>query len=475
MNKKVTIIGAGPTGLSCAWLLAQNNVTTTVIEKTDLIGGVSATLKYKDMALDLGPHRFTPHTQEILDIVKQLCGPDLQLQKQNIKVFLKNKYFDYPLRAFEIASGLSLLYPILFLFSYFSVLIRHIINPKPEKSYQDWVVNRFGNGIYNLCFRPIAKKTWGRDPNQISYVIAKQRISLPSLGKMIIDMLRETLKLKKKNTIINPLFPEGYFYYPQPGIGQICEQMAVEITNNHGTITTNSQPEKICLENNKVKYIIVNGKEIATDFLMSTMPLSELVSAITPAPPKEVLEAAQGLKFRSIILLFLVVNKDKISDNIAIFFPEEEFIFGRIGEQKNFSRATVPEGKTAICVEITAEEGDTLWDKDDNYLFNHIIPDLERIGLLTKNDVTEYFTKRIKCTYPLYDLNFENRLNNVLNYIASIENLITNGRPGLFKYNNLHHSIEMGLLAAKHILSEKQKNEVWKKSTQLFEEYCMVE
>ncbi len=475
MGKNVIILGAGPTGLSCAWRLTENNIPVQVIEKEELVGGVSATFNYQDMSLDLGPHRFTPHTKEVLSLVQKLCGDDLKLMAQHIEIYLRGKYFNYPLRAMDLAASLSPLAPVKFFTSYLLIVLRQLINPRPEKSYEDWVTRRFGRAIYNLVFQPIARKTWGLEPTQISATIARQRISLPSLAEIIVDLLREILRLKKKNVIINPLYPEGYFYYPQKGIGQICDTMAEKIKSSNGQIMLNTRPQSIQLEGNRVKAIEINGAQTKTDFLMSTIPLPELISLITPAPEEKVRRAAEKLEFQSIILLFLVVNKDKISDNIAIFFPEEDFIFGRIGEQKNFSPQTVPAGKTALCVEITAREGDGVWEKDDAFIFNRIIPDLEKINLLKREDVTRYFSRRLKYTYPLYDIDFEERLSTVLNYVEGIENLITNGRPGLFKYNNLHHSLEMGLLAAQHILSGKAKAEEWQNSLAIFENYRMIE
>ena len=509
MSKRITILGAGPTGLSCGWYLSKNGYSVTIIEKENFIGGTSTTFQHKDMALDLGPHRFTPHTEEILKFVKNLCGNDLKLMPQHIKVYLKKKYFDYPFKALELAFGMSPFAPIKFVSSFLANSFKKKLKNKPEISYKDWVENRFGNALYNLTFGPIAKKTWGLDPSNISATIARQRISMPGLAHVAIDLLRGMVGLKKKYAITNPLFPEGYFFYPENGIGQISEAMASEIKSNGGKILLNSKPDKILCSEETITGILIADKSrpfqrdirprcknfstssspqqatkssekgrdkyIETDFLLSTIPISQLISIIAPSAPFQIVQASSKLKFRSLVLFFLVVKKNKIGDNIAIFFPESKYPFGRVSEQKNFSAKMIPKGKTVICAEITADEKDDIWNKDDKWIFNKIVPQLEECSLLKANEITDYFSHKIYQTYPVCDLDFEDNLNTVLQYFKSIENLITNGRGGLFKYNNLHHSLEMGLLAAKHIASGKKKEEMWEKCTELFESYCMVE
>ena len=57
--KRIVIIGAGPAGLTAGYeLLKKGGYEVVILEKSDRIGGISQTVRYKGNRMDIGGHRF---------------------------------------------------------------------------------------------------------------------------------------------------------------------------------------------------------------------------------------------------------------------------------------------------------------------------------------------------------------------------------------------------------------------------------
>jgi hypothetical protein len=64
---------------------------------------------------------------------------------------------------------------------------------------------------------------------------------------------------------------------------------------------------------------------------------------------------------RDLILVFLVLKHDRLMDDHWIFFPERRYPFNRLFEQKAMSETLGPRGQTAVCCDLTCDEGDATW------------------------------------------------------------------------------------------------------------------
>jgi len=65
-QKKAIIIGAGPAGLTAAYLLLkETDILPVIYEESDAIGGISQTVQYKGNRMDLGGHRFFSKSPEV--------------------------------------------------------------------------------------------------------------------------------------------------------------------------------------------------------------------------------------------------------------------------------------------------------------------------------------------------------------------------------------------------------------------------
>lgn len=465
-EKPTVVLGAGITGLRTAQLLSKDK-KTILLEKRKHIGGLATSFKYQNFTFDIGPHKIYSILPGIMQQFRNLMGDDcLTVNKKN-SIHLLNYSYSFPLNPIQLATHFSPFKVMQCGLSYASTLTRR----KTKEyiiSYEDYFLNGFGKAAYELLFKDIANKVWG-DPKKLSADLAERRIPLPSIIKMAQQLITKQAK---------PEVSAAQFYYPKNGMGSICEKIAKEIKNNKGRILTEIPPVSIDVIDSKVTAVVIkdNNEEIRipAENVISTIHLIDLISLIKPIPPKEVIEAAKKLKYRSLILVYIILNKEKAMTDNWVFFPEKEYIFTRVSEQKSFSENTGPKDKTAIIAEIGCEFEDQMYNLPDKELAQKAMQDLEKAKMIKKEEVEHSFTIKINRCYPVYEIGYQENLTKVLDYVNSIKNLYTLGRQGLFNYNNTDHSLDMANRITEQILTNKTKEE-WKKTTELFDNYRIVD
>jgi len=461
---KVLILGAGAAGLSAAWKLAEYGIKVEVLEKDKVVGGLCQTLHKDGYFFDLGGHRFISRDEQVIRELTVLMGDELLTVPRSSTIRLMGRYFQYPLQTADLLKKMSPGTLNRCMLDYLYTLLRHKIRPRPDVSFQDWVTNRFGSALYDIFFGPYTHKLWGVEPSQISARWAAQRISLLNLWDVMIRLLG----LGRGNT------PKTYikeFYYPKKGIGQIFERMTEEIEARGNKVRLGCEVLGLTLKDRRiesVEYKDEQGKHtVKADHIISTLPLPDVVRFMKPAVGEKYLQAAEGLKFRSLRFLFLYVDKEEISDNTWVYLPDKEYLPFRLQEPKKWSRYAAPAGKTSMTLEIACFEGDDIWNAPASDLVDRGTADLEKLGLLKREEVTGFFDTKVKHGYPIHDLEADERVDLLLNFVDSFENITTIGRQGFFRYNNMDHSVKMGFMAAEHLLKHARKSDIQSIATQL--------
>jgi len=448
---KVAVLGAGLAGLSAGYKLAESGVDIEVIEAEDRVGGMAVSFTDGEFTYDLGPHRFHSTDDKVNDHLKELMGDGLVNKVRVSRILLEKRFFDYPLRVGNAIFNMPPLTTLRIMIDYGFVKLKNLFIPSPDDSFETWVLNRFGRKLYDLYFRVYTEKTWGIPCTQISADWASQRISLLSLWDTIVKTL-----FKKGDA---PRTYVSKFFYPaKGGIGGISESYAQSIRENGGKIHLSRPVDSVELSDNRIKSIGAGDKkwEIADDdIVFSTLPLTSMISFMpTGAVPKKVHEAVNKLIFRSLVFVQLMVSADKVSDDHWIYLPEPKFISNRLSESKNFNVTNAPDGKTLVTFELTCQKGDDLWNAEDEDLKGMAVEDFKKTGLLPSFDIIGFAVHREEWAYPIYDLEYKDNLDTVLDWFKTIENLNFFGRNGLFRYNNMDHSVSMGLIAASSVTDE---------------------
>jgi len=295
----------------------------------------------------------------------------------------------------------------------------------------------------------------GRSPREISADWAAQRISLLNLW----DVLLLLFKIKKEQ----PKTYAARFHYPPGGIGRIYERLAERAEGAGAEVRLGARATEIRRRDGagtRVSYLREGREESeVADFVISTAPLPRLLEML-PEAPAEAADAAARMSFRGLRFLNLIVNRPVITDNTWIYISEPEYFFFRVQDLRNWSPSLCPPGKCAVELEIACDAGDEKWRMPDDEVKDICMRDLAAVELDIAGDVEAYASSFDEYSYPIYDIDYKEKLKAVLDFVWPRENLLTIGRGGLFRYNNMDHSIKMGLLAARYIAGGEGRDNI---------------
>ncbi len=463
-EKTVVIMGAGPAGLTAAWELAQNGVRSDILEADEKeVGGIARTASYKGFRFDIGGHRFFTKAGEVTKLWHEILPAEHWLTVPRLsRIVYRGKFFDYPLKAFNALRNLGIIQTILCLASYGWAKIRPT---KPERSFEDWVRNRFGWRLYRIFFKTYTEKVWGMPCNEISADWAAQRIKGLSLASAIKNVLFDSRR-KKGGEVIKTLIEE--FEYPTHGPGMMWEHAAAGVQELGSKVHMGHRVVKIRHGDGKLQEVITqNGAQASftgTDYI-STLPMRELVNILEPAAPREVIDAANALEYRDFLSVVLVVNQATLFPDNWIYIHDPTVKLGRVQNFKNWSPHMVPDpSRSALGLEYFCNEGDELWEMGEQDLIALGTKEISQLGLCRAEDVEDGTIVRMKKAYPVYDEHYQRNVEVIRRWLdANLTNLQLVGRNGMHKYNNQDHSMMTALLAAKNILGEEW--DPWKVNT----------
>jgi protoporphyrinogen oxidase len=443
-KKHITILGAGLAGLSAAWHLAKWGNSVRVIEREPEVGGMTLTVRKGDYRFDLGPHRFYSKDQYVLDKVQGLLGNELLTVDRISHIHLNGQFLDYPPNIANLLRCMNLKTSLRCLLDYIGTTRNGNSVGESEIDFKTWVVNRFGNHLYEIYFGPYTEKVWGVPPQYLSAELGRRRITVPNLTNVLLRLIIPNYGDQKTYT--------DHFWYPEPGIGRITERMAEEILQHGGELLLGHKVEKLYLEQDRVVEVVVDDggglKYLPCQEVLSTIPIPLLLESMDPAQ-KDLIDQAKKISFRSLIFVFLMLNRPQIGKAHWLYFPDIEFIFNRVSEPSMFSPGHAPPDKTSLCVEITCEEGDELWSLSQEDLSKRVVGDLTRVGLIKSDQVEAVFTYHFPWGYPIYTIKYKEILKYLLSSVDQITNLTTFGRQGSFDYSSMSEAIANGYKIAK--------------------------
>ena len=463
-ERPIVVLGAGPAGLGAAYWLAKAGRKVVVIEKEPRVGGMGASQRVKDYIVDYGPHTFHLKKSQITQLFERLAGPDVNKVPRNAKIWLHGKTLPFPLR---IRDALTQLNPLLSSRVVLDYLFENSIGRLwrngdwSPASFEEWGVRQFGHTLYRLAFGDYSEKMWGLPGNQLSVKLAKQKLLELSLWKLLLATLG--LLDKERANAMGLSRETLYDAYPRYGIGTFFEALADEVRNCGGVVELSARPQKVEVANGRVTQVAytVNGETRVTpcDALISSIPLPSLCPLLPPGQFGRAQDAAEGLKYRSLIVVHLVLNQDHFSDAHWTYLLDPRLISNRLSEQKNLSKDSCPPGRTVVTLDITCNYGDYLWNADDGFSIGLGIHDLSVMGLHPRT-ILDAFVLRAADVYPIYYLGFERDVDLILKRFSECSNLFSIGRHGLLLNNDMHDSIEMGFFASQTLL-DGEPSQVW--------------
>ncbi len=469
-GEKIIVLGGGITGLTVAWELSKTSeLPVLLIEKNVSTGGLAGSFHRRDRIFDFGSHRIhEQYDPEVLGIIRELLGDDLLKRPRRGQIRIQGKFLNYPpaitqvLTSFGLAQGIRLVRDFLLSRNNSFFFAHRATQPIPGTSFEEYATRAVGKSLYESFYRPYALKLWGVSPAGLSFEPAVSRVRKFELRAVWNE-------LKDKATGANT---SHSFYYPARGFGQIAEKIQERFIDNCGEILFESSVQRLELKNDsEIKAIDVEtgegeSRRLSIRLLISTAPIEVLHRLVCSALGGG--EAAElGLSWRSLRILYLFTPDKTPSAPETYYFPESDVIFGRVSEPAKYSPFLNPcEGKTALVIEIPCTFGDEIWNLDDEVIADRCIDDLRKLKILrpgTTKD-SEYFSRKIKNLYPVYELGWREKLDEALRRFNSIKNLYSLGRSALFLHCNVDHCMSLALKLARHLSDEKKTHEDWERS-----------
>ena len=509
------IIGAGPAGLTAAIELQRNSkIKPIVLEASHEIGGISRTVRYKGNRMDIGGHRFFSKSDRVMqwwlgmmpveagagadgqlgyqgqqrEVPAAVSAPDpnaedlvMLVRQRKSRIYFLRRFFDYPIRL--TAGTLRKMGAARTLRCGLSYMRSALLPQREEHSLEDFLINRFGKQLYLTFFKSYTDMVWGVPCHEISAEWGAQRIKGLSLKGVAVHFLKKTFAPRRSGDIAQKETETSLiekFLYPKLGPGQLWEHVAELIQRDGGEIHFGAAVDQVHVDGNRVVSVSVVNEAgertvFAGDYFFSTMPVRDLVRAISADVPSEVTEVSEGLVYRDFITVGLLTRKlnvtevdgSRLKDN-WIYIQEPDVTVGRLQIFNNWSPwlAADPE-KVWVGLEYFCNDTDPIWSLSDEEMTRLAVEELTRIGIVKPEDVEDSHVERVPKTYPAYFGTY-NRFDVIRSYIDSIENLFLVGRNGMHKYNNQDHSMLTAMTAVENIVNGvTTKDNIWAVNTEM--------
>jgi protoporphyrinogen oxidase len=466
MSLPVAILGAGPAGLTAAYLLGKKNIPVVVLESDpEYVGGISRTAKYKGYHFDIGGHRFFSKAKEVEDLWTEILPNDMLVRPRSSRIYYNGKFFAYPLKGTEALMKLGPFEAARCLASYAKV--RAFPNKNP-KNYEEWVTNEFGSRLFEIFFKTYTEKVWGMPCKEISADWAAQRIKGLSLTTAIKNALFPQKTSDNGKEVIKTLIDS--FRYPRKGPGMLWEECARKVKAQGGIIEMGCRADVLDYNEDRATWKVGfarrdgNRGEVEARAVISSAPLREVAASLTPRLSDEAIKAANALRYRDFLTIVLILEDRHVFDDNWIYIHDPSVKVGRIQNFKSWSPEMVPDPKKACYgLEYFCFEGDGLWSSSDDDLISLAKRELEQIGLAKTSDVEDGCVVRQPKAYPVYDDDYAKNVDILRREMEHrFPTLYPVGRNGMHKYNNQDHAMMTAMLTAENIAAGKRVYDVWR-------------
>ncbi len=455
----ITVLGAGPAGLTAAYVLGVRGASGAVYEADGVVGGIAKTVEYNGYRFDLGGHRFFTKFPQVQRLWEDVLGDEFRVRPRLSRIYYDGKYFAYPLEARDVVGRLGLRESALCSLSYFRSQLNK--NWQTMDSFEDWVTANFGRRLYDAFFRSYTEKVWGIPGSEIHAEWAVQRIKDFSFSKALLAALH--LTRTKPTTLIEQ------FHYPRLGPGQMWEALCRLVDERGIPVHLNHRATAVHHEHDIIRGITVESEgraaHVVVDGVLSSIPLSELVLSLEPAAPPEICHAASRLRYRAFCLVALVIDHERPFPDNWIYLHDPGIRAGRVQNFGAWSPDMVKPGTTCLGVEYFCFEEDDIWKMSDEEAVALATEELARIGLVDPADVVDGVKVRVPKAYPIYDHDYREAVPVLRGFLAGFENLKTFGRNGLHRYNNQDHSMWTAILATLNLV-DGTDYDVWSVNTE---------
>ncbi len=466
-HTETLVIGAGPAGLTAAYLLSKQGRSVTVLERDPAqVGGISRTVSHNGYLFDIGGPRFFSKSKAVVDLWDEILPDDFIDRPRLSRIYYRGKYYAYPLKAFEALRNLGILTSVACVASYLYARAKPVRDPK---NFHQWVRNQFGERLFSIFFKTYTEKVWGMSCDAISADWAAQRIKGLDLGAAILDGVKRSLGLRKVQKAGGPVIKTliESFRYPRRGPGMMWEEAARKTVAQGGRVLLDRGVDALTYDPGTGIWTVSarradGSRETYTARnLISSAPVRELVESIRPRPLSTF--NARALHYRDFLTVALIAKSQKNFPDNWIYIHDPSVQVGRVQNFRSWSPEMVPEeDHTCLGLEYFCFEGDGLWTATDAELVDLAKREIGRIGLIDAADVVDACVVRQPKAYPVYDADYAAHVATVRRELErDFPTLHLVGRNGMHKYNNQDHAMMTAMLTVENILTASRRHDVW--------------
>lgn len=425
------ILGAGLTGLSCAFKLNKKK-KYIIIEKENIAGGLCRSLKKDGFIFDYSGHLLHLRWQDTERFIKEILGNNIHKIKRNAKIFFNGKFIDYP---FQI--NLYGLDPKIVSSCVRDFIQARVKNEKTDPTnFKKWSYQIFGKSISKYFMIPYNEKLYSHSSDNMTALWIDRFVPIPTVAEVI----KGAYIKKVENTGYN-----HHFYYPKyGGIQTLVDKIYEKINHN---VMLNAEVKWIDFNNKKI--YLKEGRVLKYSRLISTIPLKKLI--LNSNAPSSIKKSALSLIHNTVYILNLGI-KSKASDIHWIYFPQKNIPFYRAGIYTNFSKNLAPLGYSSLYIEFSFKPEII---PDIKKLEEITIKHLKKLSFISTKDeiITKMWTK-IDCAYVIYNKEREKSLKKIFDFLKT-KNVISTGRYGEWKYSFMEENIKDGFKVADKIIKEE--------------------
>lgn len=453
-------MGGGPAGLAAAFRLSRDpDCDVLLIERAPRLGGLAAGMRRGDSRLDFGPHRLHPAVdREVMADLRDLLGAELQWRRRAGLIFAGGRYLPFPpnlttLQRLGMRKALAL----------GRGLLAARLGAGEPTNYAEAVTAAVGRPLYELLYGPYAEKVWGLPGEQIAVEQARRRVNQRGLADFLLMLIGRS--------------PSRRFLYPRGGFGRIPEAYAEVLAHRANVrLLRDTQIRSIEISDRRITTLQIESaggsSEESPSHVVWTAPIPDFTRlANVPAP---IAAAAGELRTRAVIIAYAELSIDRIGRADTYYFPDPALPFNRVMEQKQFSDAMVPAGRTVLVMDLACDATSDFFSRADSELRQLVSSGLETAGLCGPEQIADFWTVRFRSAYPVYTDESVRAFGTVRAWLDGVQNLWLAGRQGLFLHNNTHHSLYMGYRAAAAAQGEISRT-AWLEEVETFADFTVAD
>ena len=449
----VVILGGGPAGCGGAYELHRTGKgRATVVEQQGMLGGNAGSFREHGIWLDFGSHRLhSACDPAILADLQKLLGDDMRLRDRHGRIRLRNKWLHFPLKAVDLMLRLDKPFAAGVMRDMATKAVRGSANS--GDTFASVLRANLGPTICEHFYFPYARKIWGREPEELSGIQARKRVTAGTFAKLLKRLVKAP--------------GDGKFWYFREGYGQISRTLAADAQRNGADIRMGwkaSAVEATPGAAHAWRVTLTKGDQqdvLEADHVWSTIPVTIAARMLKPGAPADVVEAAGKIEYRAMILVYLELDMDQFTTTDAHYFPEANVSVTRLSEPKNYFGLSEPRGLTTLCAELPCSPNDAVWSMSDEQLGERVVADMERAGLPLPRKPVRVFSRKLRQAYPIYPLGYEKALGKLDEWLSSVPNFLSYGRQGLFAHDNTHHALFMARAAVDCLEDGRFDHDKW--------------